>query len=177
MIEKKARETLLSLPGYVTLLGCPGVGKTSLLKSLNVPYRPEPTEDIETLGMQLSKTEWQQVVQDRFYALDSHAGPFWRDSDFYTSLGIFQSPEALLHNLDKYSLILSESLVWLNLPLEQTVRRIIQRGRKSAMMEIENAPTRQFRAAAVFQLHPAKTKVILTPNKNENWKIQTIIRG
>jgi ABC-type transporter Mla maintaining outer membrane lipid asymmetry ATPase subunit MlaF len=176
MIEKRTKEYLLSLEGYVTVMGCPGTGKTSLLNTLGVAYRPEPTEDIETLGIQLSNTEWQQVVQNRFDILDSSPGEFWRDSDFFTSLGLYKSPEAMLEAIPSYrnKLIVSQYLVWLNCPLEQTIQNIIKRNRRSAMMEIENAAIRDARAAQVFKLHPAKNKVILTLNNQSHYKIQLV---
>lgn len=176
MINEETRRQLLALPGYVTVMAVPGAGKTSLLNALGVKYRPEPTEDIETLGMRLSKTEWQEVVQNRFQTHDSVPGAYWRDSDFFTSLGIFKSPEALLEALPIYrnKLIISRYLVWLNCPLEQTVKNIIKRNRISAMMEIENAAARDARAAQVFKLHPAQVKIILTLNKESEYRVSLI---
>jgi hypothetical protein len=176
MIKPQDREYLLNTNGYVTVMGIPGAGKSTLLNELEVPFRPEPTEDIETLGMSLSSTEWGQLVNNRFLGSDARPSAFWRDSDFFTSVGIFQGIDDLISVLPQISnrLIISETLIWLNLPMEQAVKNIISRNRRSAMMEIENTPRRFERAKLTFNLHPARRKVIMTPDKDNNYSIQVV---
>ena len=176
MLKPKDKNFLFNLPGYITVMGIPGAGKSSLLNELGVPFRPEPTDDIETLGMRLSSTEWEQIINNRFIEADAFPSAFWRDSDFFTSVGIFRSVEDLISIIPQISnrLIISETLIWLNLPMEQAVRNIISRDRRSAMMEIENTPRRYERAKLSFNLHPAKRKVIMTPDKDNNYSIQEV---
>jgi deoxyadenosine/deoxycytidine kinase len=173
MIEKSTRQALLNLPPHVTVMGAPGSGKSSLLNALNVDYRPEPTEDIETLGMRLTIPEYSALVHQRMYEADSKPSSLWRDNDIFASVGVFQGTENLLDFIPKNinSVIVSESLILLNPPFETLIQNIIKRGRRSAMMEIDQSALRYANAISTFNLHPAKNKVILTLNSAGHYKI------
>jgi hypothetical protein len=143
----------------ITAMGLPGSGKSSYCKTLaqasHTWHRPEPTDDIAQLRLHLSKPAINDIILDRFNAIDAGRPVPYRDSDYWTARYTFGG----VSQINGFISPVSDELHFIYCSRAQQRHNILKRNRPSAQCELKYCAYYWHKQILeAFKLHPAPIK-------------------
>lgn len=145
----------------ITLMSLPGVGKSSMAKSLaaelNYKYRLEPTDDID----EITPCIIQDLVLSRFFELDRNLDTkkdyIVLDSDYWTSLYLFGGTKEISGNQ-----LIPDILILLTCSAELQEQNIRTRKRPFFNYELNYCQKNwKDKLEYAYNYHPAPVKIIV----------------
>jgi hypothetical protein len=143
----------------ITAIGLPGSGTSTYCKALahanHTWYRPEPTDDIAQLRLQLPETATNNIILDRFNAIDAVGHASYRDSDYWTAKYTFGGTSTI----NGFIAPVSDELHFIYCSRAQQRKNILKRDRPFAQEELRFTSFYWHKQILkAFELHPAPIK-------------------